>query len=187
MKIYCATGNPGKLREFRMVSPHIEPLLGIPACEETGATFEENAIQKAVYYSSHAEDGILFADDSGLEVEALGNAPGIYSARYAGPSATNQQNNELLLRNLEGVTDRKARFVCVVALARRGKLIQTFRGEVEGEILTELLGSEGFGYDPLFFFPPFGKSFGEAPDEQKFSVSHRGQALLAMMNYLKYQ
>lgn len=187
MKLYCATGNVGKLREFRMASRHIEPLLGVPACDETGATFEENAIQKALYYSRHAEEGILFADDSGLEVEALGNAPGIYSARYAGLGATNQQNNELLLRNLLGVTNRKARFVCVVALAKRGKLIQTFRGEVEGEILTDLRGAEGFGYDPLFFFPPFGRSFGEVPDDEKFAVSHRGQALLAMMNYLKYQ
>jgi XTP/dITP diphosphohydrolase len=186
MRIFCATGNPGKLHEFRMASPHIEPLLGIPACEETGSTFEENAIQKALYYSPHA-DGILFADDSGLEVEALRNAPGIYSARYAGLNATNQQNNDLLLRNMEGVTNRKARFVCVVALAKRGKLLQTFRGEVEGEILTSLEGTEGFGYDPLFYYPPFGKSFGQVPDDQKFGVSHRGHALLAMMNYLKYQ
>jgi XTP/dITP diphosphohydrolase len=186
MKLYCATGNPGKLREFRMASPQIEPLLGVPACEETGASFEENAIQKAVYYSPHA-DGILFADDSGLEVEALGNAPGIFSARYAGEGATNSQNNQLLLENLRGVADRQARFVCVVALAKRGKLIQTFRGEVHGEILTELRGTEGFGYDPLFFYPPFGKSFGEISDEDKFAVSHRGIALISMLNYLKFQ
>jgi XTP/dITP diphosphohydrolase len=186
MKIFCATGNAGKLREFRMASPHIEPLLGVTACEETGATFEENAIQKALHYSVHA-DGILFADDSGLEVEALGNGPGIYSARYAGPGATNRENNELLLKNLEGIANRKARFVCVVALAKRGRLIQTFRGEVTGEILHEPRGEEGFGYDPLFYFPPFARSFGEVPDHEKFSVSHRGQALLAMFNYLKYQ
>jgi len=187
MKLYCATGNPGKLREFRMVSPHVEPLLGVPACEETGATFEENAIQKALHYSQFAREGILFADDSGLEVEALGNAPGVYSARYAGPGATNEQNNELLLRKLEGISNRKARFVCVVALAKGGRLIQTFRAEVAGEILTERRGGEGFGYDPLFFYPPFGRSFGEVPDEEKFAVSHRGQALLTMMNYLTYQ
>jgi XTP/dITP diphosphohydrolase len=187
MTLYCATGNPGKLREFRMASPHIQPLLGVPPCQETGATFEENAVQKALYYSPHAEDGILFADDSGLEVEALGNAPGIFSARYAGEGASNRENNELLLRNLQGVKNRKARFVCVVALARRGKLVQTFRGEVEGEVLEELRGEHGFGYDPLFFYPPFGKSFGEIPDEDKFSVSHRGIALTTMLNYLKYQ
>jgi XTP/dITP diphosphohydrolase len=186
MKLYCATGNPGKLHEFRMASPHIEPLLNVPPCEETGSTFEENAIQKALYYSHHA-DGILFADDSGLEVGALADAPGIYSARYAGQGATNLQNNQLLLQNLQGVTTRQARFVCVVALAKRGKLIQTFRGEVEGEILTEPRGVEGFGYDPLFYYPPFDRSFGEVPDEEKFAVSHRGQALLMMMNYLKYQ
>jgi XTP/dITP diphosphohydrolase len=186
MKLYCATGNPGKLHEFRMASPHIEPLLGMPPSEETGLSFEENAIQKALYYSAFA-DGILFADDSGLEVEALDNAPGIYSARYAGVGATNQQNNELLLRNMEGVTNRNARFVCVVALAKRGKLIQTFRGEVQGEILPALQGTEGFGYDPLFYFPPFGKSFGEIPDDEKFSVSHRGIALVSMLNYLKFQ
>ena len=186
MKLYCATGNPGKLREFRIASPHIEPLLGVPACEETGTSFEENAVQKAVYYSRHA-DGILFADDSGLEVEALGNAPGIFSARYAGEGATNSQNNQLLLENLQGVADRRARFVCVVALAKRGKLIQTFRGEVQGEILSELSGGEGFGYDPLFFYPPFGKSFGEISDEDKFVVSHRGIALISMLNYLKFQ
>jgi XTP/dITP diphosphohydrolase len=187
MKLYCATGNAGKLREFRMASPHIEPLLGVPPCDETGATFEENAIQKAVYYSRHAPDDILFADDSGLEVEALGNAPGIYSARYAGVNATNRENNELLLANLRGIEDRKARFVCVVALAKGGKLIQTFRGEVQGEILPELRGQEGFGYDPLFFYPPFDKSFGEIPDDEKFSVSHRGIALISMLNYLKFQ
>ena len=155
-------------------------------CEETGLTFEENAIQKALYYSAFA-DGILFADDSGLEVEALNNAPGIYSARYAGSNATNQQNNDLLLQNMEGVTNRKARFVCVVALAKRGKLVQTFRGEVDGEILSAPSGTEGFGYDPLFYYPPFGKSFGEIPDDEKFSVSHRGIALISMLNYLKFQ
>lgn len=186
MKLYCATGNPGKLREFRMAAPYIEPLLGIPPCEEIGSSFEENAIQKALYYSVHA-GGLLFSDDSGLEVEALRNAPGIYSARYAGADATNQQNNELLLKNLANAASRKARFVCVVALANRGKLIQTFRGEVAGEILHSPRGTEGFGYDPLFYYPPFGKAFGEVPDEEKFAVSHRGQALIAMVNYLKFQ
>jgi XTP/dITP diphosphohydrolase len=183
MKIYCATGNPGKLHEFRLASPHIEPLLGVPPCEETGSSFEENAIQKAIYYSAHVPDGILFADDSGLEVEALNNAPGIYSARYS----PDGNNNALLLKNLEGIENRKARFVCVVALARHGRLLQTFRGEVEGEILTEQRGTEGFGYDPLFYYPPFDKTFGEIPGDEKFAVSHRGIALLTMFNYLKHQ
>jgi XTP/dITP diphosphohydrolase len=167
-----------------MISEDVEPLTGVPPCDETGSTFEQNAIQKALYYSPHA-DGLLFADDSGLEVEALRNEPGIYSARFAGERATNRQNNELLLEKLAGVRNRKARFVCVVALADRGRLIQTFRGEVEGEILEEPRGSEGFGYDPLFYYPPFNKGFGEVPDEEKFAVSHRGKALLAMASFLK--
>jgi len=183
MKLYCATGNPGKLREFRMAAADVEPLTGIPPCEETGSTFEENAIRKALYYSVHAS-GPLFADDSGLEVDALNNAPGIYSARFAGENATNRQNNDLLLQKMSGVTNRKARFVCVVALADRGRLIQTFRGEVDGEILEEPRGSEGFGYDPLFYYPPFQQGFGEVRDEDKFSVSHRGKALLAMVSFL---
>jgi XTP/dITP diphosphohydrolase len=184
MKLYCATGNAGKLREFRMISPEIEPLIGIPACDETGSSFEENAIQKALYYSGHT-DGMVFADDSGLEVEALGGAPGIYSARYAGEHAGDLANNELLLRNLAGQENRRARFVCVVALAQNGKLIRTFRGEVEGEILDAPRGTGGFGYDPLFYYPPFGQAFGEVPADRKFVVSHRGKALLAMADYLK--
>jgi XTP/dITP diphosphohydrolase len=183
MKLYCATGNAGKLREFRMISPDIEPLTGVPACDETGQTFEENASQKALYYSAYT-DGMIFADDSGLEVDALGGAPGIYSARYAGPNAGDRANNELLLRNLAGQENRKARFVCVVALAQEGRIIRVFRGEVEGEILHAPRGSEGFGYDPLFYYPPFAEAFGEVALDRKFAVSHRGKALLALAEYL---
>jgi XTP/dITP diphosphohydrolase len=128
---------------------------------------------------------MVFADDSGLEVDALGGAPGIYSARYAGDHAGDLANNELLLRNMAGQENRKARFVCVVALAQKGALIRTFRGEVEGEILDAPRGIGGFGYDPLFYFPPFGQAFGEAAADRKFAVSHRGKALLAMADYLK--
>lgn len=184
MRLFCATGNAGKLREFRMISPAVEPLLGIPACDETGQTFEENAIQKALYYSGFTDE-MIFADDSGLEVAALGGAPGIYSARYAGADSDPKANNELLLANLRNEPNRRARFVCVVALAQKGQLIQTFRSEVEGEILPDLLGAEGFGYDPLFYYPPFGKSFGQVADDRKFAVSHRGKALIAMDAYLK--
>jgi XTP/dITP diphosphohydrolase len=156
LRLYCATTNSGKLREFRMaLADSVEPLPGlnsIMACEETGATFEENAIQKALYYSQHCE-GYLFVDDSGLEVDALGGAPGVYSARFAGAEATDEANNALLLERMRGVADRTARFVCVVALAESGGLIQTFRGEVEGRLLDEPRGDNGFGYDPLFFYP----------------------------------
>ncbi|MGA2878468.1 MAG: RdgB/HAM1 family non-canonical purine NTP pyrophosphatase [Bryobacteraceae bacterium] len=188
-KLYCATTNRGKLREFQMALrdlTQVEPLPGLESvapCEETGVTFEENAIQKALHYSKHC-DGYLFVDDSGLEVDALGGAPGVYSARFAGPSATDAANNQLLIDRMRGVTDRTARFVCVVALAERGRLVRTFRGEVEGRLLETPRGANGFGYDPLFFYPPFGCSFAEAPLERKMEVSHRAQALFKMRAYL---
>ena len=159
-------------------------LISIPPCDETGATFEENAIQKALYYSKHCE-GHLFVDDSGLEVDALGGAPGVYSARFAGLDATDEANNHLLSERMQGIVDRTARFVCVVALASNGKLIDTFRGAVEGRLLDAPLGVNGFGYDPLFFYPPFGCTFGEAPLERKMEVSHRSRALRAMVDLLR--
>jgi XTP/dITP diphosphohydrolase len=188
--VYCATGNPGKLREFRLAAERfgidVLELPGfkqIPACEETGRTFEENAILKARYYGQYAP-GLLFADDSGLEVDALYKAPGVMSARYAGPGATDAMNNALLLGNMRGREDRRARFVCVIALANRGELIRTFRGVVEGEILDAPRGTEGFGYDPLFHFPPYGRAFGEVSLEEKMAVSHRGKALTAMFRFV---
>lgn len=191
--LYCGTGNQGKLREFRLAIEHlgegrlsVEPvprLSSIPPCEETGATFEENAFLKAVYYS-RLVPGLLFADDSGLEVRALGGAPGVSSARFAGSGATDEANNRLLLEKLSGVEDRTAQFVCVIALAEAGKAVATFRGVIEGHILHEPRGANGFGYDPLFYHPPFGCTFGEATGEQKLAVSHRGRALAAMVKYL---
>jgi len=188
--LYCATGNPGKLREFRLAGQRfgidvmeLPGLAEIPPCEETGRTFKDNAILKAAYYGPQAP-GLLFADDSGLEVDALGGAPGVVSARYAGPGSTDAHNNALLLGNMRGREDRRARFVCVIALANRGELIRTFRGVVEGEILDAPRGPNGFGYDPLFYYSPYGKSFGEVSVEEKMAVSHRGQALTAMFRYL---
>jgi XTP/dITP diphosphohydrolase len=189
LRLYCATTNPGKLREFRRAfagSIELETLPGlasIPVCEETGATFEENAIQKALYYSKHS-DGYLFAEDSGLEVDALGGQPGVYSARFAGPGATDEANNRLLLERMRGVPDRTARFVCVAALAESGRLVRTFRGDIEGRLTEEPRGSNGFGYDPLFFYPPFGCTLGEVPLDRKMEVSHRSKALRAMLNFL---
>jgi XTP/dITP diphosphohydrolase len=190
VKIYCATGNAGKLREFRLAGEllhiDIEPLAelkSIPAPEENGATFEANARLKAEYYSRFAP-GPLFADDSGLEVDALSGEPGVHSARFAGPHATDDANNRLLLERLGGEANRTGRFVCVIALAEAGKVRQTFRGEVEGEILREGRGKGGFGYDPLFYYPPFGCSFGEVDGPKKFDVSHRGKALRALLKYL---
>jgi XTP/dITP diphosphohydrolase len=192
VRLYCATTNAGKLREFRLAVARfgggrldVDPvagLTGIPPCEETGATFEENAVQKAVYYSVHAP-GPLFADDSGLEVRALGGAPGVVSARFAGEGATDEANNRLLLEKLAGIEDRAAQFVCVIALAERGRPIRTFRGVVEGRIIDEARGPNGFGYDPLFFHEPFGGTFGEASAERKLLVSHRAKALELMVAY----
>ncbi|SPF53088.1 Non-canonical purine NTP pyrophosphatase [Candidatus Sulfopaludibacter sp. SbA4] len=190
IRLDCATGNQGKLREFRLAAGHapveIELLPGyrdIPPCVEDGATFEENAIRKARHYGVHAP-GLLFADDSGLEVDALGGAPGVYSARFAGPHASDEANNRLLLEKLRGVENRVARFVCAIALVERERVRGVYRGAVEGVILDGPRGEGGFGYDPLFYYPPFGCTFGEASDERKFSVSHRGQALLAMLRGL---
>lgn len=165
----------------------IEPLPSmrdIPACEETGATFEANAIQKALYYGAHTA-GWLFAEDSGLEVDALGGEPGVYSARYAGPNATDDANNALVLERLGSSPQRSGRFVCVIALVHAGVLVETFRGTVEGSILQEPRGCHGFGYDPIFFYPPFGCSFGEVTRERKQTVSHRGAALNLLDEYLK--
>ena len=185
--LYCATGNAGKLREFRMAVDTtrigIELLPGfkqLPPALEDGATFEENAIRKALHYSPHAA-GLLFADDSGLEVEALGGAPGVYSARFSGPHATDDSNNRLLLEKLRGVANRNARFVCAIALVEGERVIGVYHGAVEGQLLNEPRGAGGFGYDPLFYCPAFGCTFGEATAEQKLSLSHRGQAVRAML------
>jgi XTP/dITP diphosphohydrolase len=190
MRLYCATGNPGKLREFRLAAQvlgiEINPLPHLDIAvspDETGATFEENAWIKATAYSLMAP-GLVFADDSGLEVDALKGEPGVYSARYAGPDAHDLDNNALLLERLEHKQDRTARFVCVIALAEEGVVKATFRGTVEGLILREAQGPNGFGYDPLFYYPPFGCSFGEADAERKFAVSHRGNALRKMLDFL---
>jgi XTP/dITP diphosphohydrolase len=187
MTVHCATSNPGKLREFQLAAPDFDVRrlpTAVPAPEETAETFEENAMLKAVYYGQHV-DGYLFADDSGLEVDALNGAPGVHSARYAGEQATDLDNNALLLKNLNGVDKRSARFVCVIALVKDGQPVKAFRGSVEGRILDGPRGTGGFGYDPLFFHEPFGCTFGEAPIGDKMLVSHRAQALNAMFAYLR--
>jgi XTP/dITP diphosphohydrolase len=189
-KLYCATGNAGKLREFRMAAMRapveIEYLANykqLPECVEDGATFEENAVKKALHYGPYAP-GLLFADDSGLEVDALGCAPGVYSARFSGPGATDASNNRLLLERLQGVANRAARFVCVIAIVEGSRVAGVYRGEVAGSIIDKPRGTGGFGYDPLFYCPEFGSTFGEATDDQKFALSHRGRALRSMLAQL---
>ncbi len=193
MTVYACSSNPCKLGELirgarrsGLLEVTIEALPGIqqiPPPDETGSSFEENASSKALYYSGFTNQ-LVVADDSGLEVAALNGAPGIYSARYAGPNSTDAANNELLLRRLESQKDRAARFVCFLALARAGKLIMTIPGIAEGEILTEPRGSEGFGYDPLFLYPPLARTFAELTPDEKLTVSHRGKALRSLFNYL---
>jgi XTP/dITP diphosphohydrolase len=193
IRLYCATGNPGKLGEFRLAAAQapveIELLPGfsrIPPPVEDGATFEENAALKALHYAAGApQPSLLFADDSGLEVDALGGEPGVRSARYCGHHGDDEANNRLLLEKLRGAQNRTARFVCAIALVENGRLRGVYRGAVEGAILHEPRGAGGFGYDPLFYYPPFDCSFGEAGAREKFSVSHRGGALRAMLAALQ--
>lgn len=184
MMVWCGTSNRGKLREFQMAAPAFEiRAISAPAPDEDGATFEENARIKAAYYGA-LRSGYVFADDSGLEVDALDGAPGVHSARFAGVDATDRDNNDRLRSRLRGVENRAARFVCVIALALDGRIVTTFRGAVEGRIVDEPHGPHGFGYDPLFYYEPFGCTFGQASDEQKMQVSHRAQALRSMFAFL---
>jgi XTP/dITP diphosphohydrolase len=193
MRILVATSNQGKLREFQIAAQRsglsdvafapLPDFRSLPTVEETGSTFEENACIKAVHYSGFTED-LLLAEDSGLVVDALGGAPGVYSARFAGPNADDEANNHLLLERLNGVENRVARFVCVIAVARRRELIATFEGTVEGRILHAPQGTHGFGYDPLFFYPPSGCSTAELDPETKLSISHRGKAFASMLAWL---
>ncbi|HXH49992.1 MAG TPA: RdgB/HAM1 family non-canonical purine NTP pyrophosphatase [Terriglobia bacterium] len=191
--IYLASTNPGKLREFRHAAEvreiEVELLPGIedlPVCIEDGNTFEENACKKALYYSQWT-DGMVFADDSGISVDALGSGPGVFSARYAGPEADDGANNQKLLRELAGVpqSDRTAHYACVIALARHGKILTVVEGRAEGLIQDEAKGTEGFGYDPYFYYPPLKRTFAELGMEEKFDVSHRGVAFRKLLDYLQ--
>jgi XTP/dITP diphosphohydrolase len=157
----------------------------IPAVVEDGSTFEENAKKKAEFYSRHAPGEIVLADDSGLEVDALRGAPGVHSARYASDephreenNTNDEANNTKLLRQLQNTPPerRQARFVCVLAAARDGKTLATFRGAAEGILLRSRKGKGGFGYDPLFYFSRIGKTFAELSPEEKAQYSHRGEA-----------
>ncbi len=181
MKLSVATTNPGKLREFALAGLVAEPVSVADAPEETGTSFEENAILKALHYSAQIP-GLVLAEDSGLEVNALGGAPGIHSARWAGSDAA---NNARLCREMQGQRDRRARYVSVIAAASAGALQALFRGEVEGEIVDPGRGTGGFGYDPHFYYPPFQATFAEVSPERKWTVSHRRRALDQLLAWLK--
>ncbi len=204
LNLFLASANPGKLREFRAAAAArgiaLESVPGIrnlPDCVEDGATFEENARQKALHYSRYV-NGPVFADDSGLCVDALGGAPGIHSARFAGPDADDAANNQKLLEELRraeaagsgrqsqasGATRRAAHYICVIALAERGRILTITEGRADGFIIDGPRGTGGFGYDPFFFYPPLGKTFAELSPEEKFAVSHRGEAFRKLLDYL---
>lgn len=192
LTVYFASTNPGKLREFRHAAElhgiEVELLPGIenlPVCVEDGATFEENACKKALYYSQWT-DGMVFADDSGLSVDALDSRPGVHSARYAGPEADDESNNRKLLHELAGVPPlkRSAHYACVIALAQRGKILTVVEGRAGGLIQDDRKGTGGFGYDPYFFYPPLNRTFAELSLEEKFKVSHRGIAFRKLLDYL---
>ena len=157
----------------------------LPAFEESAPTFAENAAGKALHYS-RLRDGMVFADDSGLVVPALGGAPGVHSARYAGPDATNARRIEKLLGQMQGKTGngRAAYFVCAIALAERGRAIAVVSDRVDGEILESPRGAGGFGYDPVFYFPALKKTFAELTAEQKNQFSHRGKAFRRLLTAL---
>jgi XTP/dITP diphosphohydrolase len=193
-KLYLASGNAGKLKEFRVLAEacgqnwQLELLLDyaeFPEFEESAPTFAENAAGKAFYYSRQS-DGIVFADDSGLVVPALGGAPGVFSARYAGPGASNEAKIAKLLFEMKGLenAERTAYFVCVIAAVRDGRALAVVSEKVDGKILKEPRGSDGFGYDPVFFFPPLGKTFAELRADEKSQHSHRGKAFRRLLEVL---
>lgn len=193
MKLAIATNNQHKLQEIRAIlGDSFEELLSLKDLgidvdvEETGTTLEENALIKA--RAILALSGIAtLADDTGLMVDALNGAPGVYSARYAGEEHNDAKNRALLLKNLDGVKDRSAHFATVIALCYPDGKTLTASGRVNGEILLSEHGTEGFGYDSLFFSTELGKTFAEATQAEKNSVSHRGRALRAMLELVKTQ
>ena len=218
--LYLASSNPGKLREFSAAALargiRVEPVPGfksLPVCIEDGSSFEENARKKALQCSAFVS-GAVFADDSGFCVDALGGGPGIFSARFAGPDASDNENNRKLTEELArletaargsvpaslealseagvgvrpapgGTSRRAAHYVCVIALAQSGHILGVTEGRADGVILAEPRGTGGFGYDPYFFYPPLGRTFAELNPEQKYAVSHRGKAFRQLLDLIE--
>jgi XTP/dITP diphosphohydrolase len=194
IQLFVASSNPGKLREYRALAEpagaavDLEFLPGfdsLPPFEEIWPTFAENAAGKVLHYS-RAASGLVVADDSGIVVPALGGAPGVHSARYAGPDASDADRVRKLLgemRRKKG-EERRARFVCVVAVADAGNVQGVFSASTEGTLLEDPRGENGFGYDPIFFFPPLGKTFAEISRVEKNIHSHRGKAFHKALDFL---
>ena len=195
VKLYLASSNPGKLNEYRVLARNagqspffsvelelLPKFASLPEFEESAPTFAENATGKALHYSRLSE-GMVFADDSGLVVPALGGAPGVHSARYAGANATNSQRIEKLLSEMRGKvgSERFAHFVCATALARKGRTLAVVTERVDGEILEAPRGTGGFGYDPVFYFDLLKKTFAELMPGEKNQQSHRGKAFRKLL------
>jgi len=192
VNLTVATTNEGKLREIRVLLAGLPVVLhtlaefpSVPVPEETGATFAENARQKALYYA-RVTRGMTVAEDSGLEIDAMGGAPGVQSARFGGEDSTYPEKFRLIYRALAdaGVSTSAARFVCALAVAHDGHIVFEARGVVEGAISPEPRGTGGFGYDPIFYYEPFGCTLAEA-GERKGTVSHRGQAFRQLREWLE--
>lgn len=189
-KLTLATRNSHKVQEIKEILSSL-PLLTEPAPEnlpeiiEDGATFLENAKKKAIEISQMIP-GLIMSDDSGLEVDCLDGKPGVYSARFAGHNSTDAENINKLLYLMENVKweERTSKFICVIALAQEGTVIQTFEGTCKGYILSEPRGTSGFGYDPVFYYPPYKQSFGEISASRKNLVSHRNAALILLEQFL---
>jgi len=198
-RVLVATSNPGKLRDFAgaaasygIMIANIPHFSSLPEVVENGNTFEENARKKAESYSLAVPGELVLADDSGLEIDALGGAPGVHSARYAANepysaecNTDDEANNARVLRELKGIPEdkRTARFICVLAAARDGQTVHAFRGTAEGVILDAPRGHRGFGYDPLFYFPQIGKTFAELSAAEKAQYSHRGAAFRMFLSW----
>jgi len=190
MKLVIATTNPGKLKEISAILSGVpvelvtlDQIPTIPEPEETGLTFEDNARLKALYYA-RATGLPSVADDSGIEIDALGNAPGVHSARWHGTDYAVKFAKIYELLRERGADRSAARFVCRLALADKGEVIYEAEGIVSGEIAPAPRGTNGFGYDPIFFYPPFGCTLAELDQERKATVSHRGHAFAALRGYL---
>jgi XTP/dITP diphosphohydrolase len=190
--LLLATRNQGKKREIENflkdgeLKIRLLSLIDVNTTDEvseSGATFAENALLKADFYSQLTGLDTL-GDDSGLEVMALGGRPGVFSARYAGEGAGDDARIQKLLAEMKGVTDRRARFVSAVCISRNGSALAAFSGQVEGEILFAKRGEGGFGYDPLFLYPPLGKTFAELTVEEKNRISHRARALVQIRDFI---
>jgi XTP/dITP diphosphohydrolase len=194
LRLFIASSNEGKLREYRALAAAAGASLdlallpnfnALPPFEEGSPTFAENAAGKALHYSRFTAE-LVVADDSGLVVPALGGAPGVYSARYAGPGASDADRIRKLLGEMNGIKgeSRRARFVCVVSVAKAGEILGLFSASSEGEILDTPRGDHGFGYDPVFFFSELGKSYAEISREEKNQHSHRGKAFRKALEFL---